>query len=298
MKIYTYENAVVGPHGIVFDRNQTPVESTIERFKYYNNAQQWSNSHINFDENKDIHKITGEYIHMLHPYDLYPYGHIREPLTTIYYLQDHACRNILINRCHFNDPEGQVKMWACMGYTDESVCTVYTQPHEKRPYYHVEKLHIPDRKFNTLSNQSLTYVKQKLKKMVIDMPIHENIYISRPCDTKRGVVNDMDVCNLLKEYNFYIFTGEESLSEQITLFNNAKCVIGAHGAGMFNTLYCNKATKIFEFTPVTRFNRMFKDQSNIIHGDNNNHFIIGVESVNKHNIRLDLNLLRHIINNN
>ena len=43
--------------------------------------------------------------------------------------------------------------------------------------------------------------------------------------------------------------GQLSFKEQIYLFNNAKIIIGAHGAGFANLAFCKKNTKILEIKP-------------------------------------------------
>ena len=42
----------------------------------------------------------------------------------------------------------------------------------------------------------------------------------------------------MSEYNF---------KDQIAIFNNAKIIVGNHGAGFANLVFCKKNTKIIEF---------------------------------------------------
>ena len=41
-----------------------------------------------------------------------------------------------------------------------------------------------------------------------------------------------------------------SFSEQVDLFSNASYVVGLHGAGFANTVFCKPNTKILEFKPI------------------------------------------------
>ena len=41
--------------------------------------------------------------------------------------------------------------------------------------------------------------------------------------------------------------GEISFSDQVNLFNKADCVVGLHGAGFANIVFCEPGTKIVEF---------------------------------------------------
>ena len=47
-----------------------------------------------------------------------------------------------------------------------------------------------------------------------------------------------------------IYTGDESLSDTIQLFHGANAVIGYHGAGLANAVFCQNGTKIVEISAV------------------------------------------------
>lgn len=72
------------------------------------------------------------------------------------------------------------------------------------------------------------------------------IYIARKT-TKRGIVNENEIIALLSAMGFIILSPEEySLEEQIENFIKAKVVIGLHGAGLTNMLFCPSGTVIVE----------------------------------------------------
>ncbi len=48
-----------------------------------------------------------------------------------------------------------------------------------------------------------------------------------------------------------------SIEEQILLFQGAEFVVGAHGAGLTNLLFCEPGTKVIEFMPVAEMRPFF-----------------------------------------
>lgn len=76
---------------------------------------------------------------------------------------------------------------------------------------------------------------------------NSNVYISRKDTTTRRIINKRKLVESLKYLNFdeYLLS-DMSYKEQVKLFNQAKNIIGAHGAGMINNLYSTDA-KVIEF---------------------------------------------------
>lgn len=74
------------------------------------------------------------------------------------------------------------------------------------------------------------------------------LYISRADASYRKVVNEKELIEILYTYGFENLTNSElSLSEQMSLFSEAKVVIGAHSAGLINCLYTKKGLRLIEF---------------------------------------------------
>ena len=72
-------------------------------------------------------------------------------------------------------------------------------------------------------------------------------------------VNNGEIINFLKNKGFTSYkVGQLSFQEQVYLFNNAKIIIGAHGAAFANLAFCKKNTKIIEIKPKNHPN--FVDQ--------------------------------------
>ena len=87
---------------------------------------------------------------------------------------------------------------------------------------------------------------------------NNNYYIARKKNTSRNFFNLDEIENfLISQMNFTkIYLEDLSIIEQISIFNNAKYIIGIHGAGLSNIVFCNKKVKIFEIMPEIRINSL------------------------------------------
>jgi capsular polysaccharide biosynthesis protein len=115
----------------------------------------------------------------------------------------------------------------------------YTKGHMVR-----ESKNLPAWAINWVSNTFLKYKKKTLcnKKIFIDRS--ESVF--KHCQ----IINNNEVKNNLIKMGFSIHeTGKMSFFEQIYLFNNAKIIVGAHGAAFTNLVFCKPKTKIIEIIP-------------------------------------------------
>ncbi len=82
---------------------------------------------------------------------------------------------------------------------------------------------------------------------------YEKIYINRSDSSsnlfnKRNIKNEFEIQSYLKKIGFKILNlSEFKIEKQIRIFNSAKIIIGNHGAGFTNIVYCKKNTTIIEF---------------------------------------------------
>ena len=82
----------------------------------------------------------------------------------------------------------------------------------------------------------------------------KKIYISRKdtSDSLRKILNESEIIDILKKNNYTpIALSELNLLDQINLFYNAESIVGLHGAGFTNVVFCKPKTKILEFKSDT-----------------------------------------------
>ena len=98
------------------------------------------------------------------------------------------------------------------------------------------------------------WLKNKFSKFQIrDQKSPSKIYIDRSdseTDTKnlRKILNETELLNLLEQNNFKkVKLSKIEFSKQVQLFYNADIVVGLHGAGFSNIVFCKPGTKIVEF---------------------------------------------------
>ena len=73
-----------------------------------------------------------------------------------------------------------------------------------------------------------------------------NVYISRTNAVERQIVNESAVVESLSKYGFEPYVLEnQSVSQNVLLFHEADAIVGAHGAGLTDLLYCEDGA-VFE----------------------------------------------------
>jgi hypothetical protein len=84
------------------------------------------------------------------------------------------------------------------------------------------------------------------------------IYISRLKAQKRSLGNEKEVEDTLKKEGFEIVYAEDlNWLEQIKLYNSCSFIIAPHGAGLGNTIWCQKDTEILEIFPYEKHHFCF-----------------------------------------
>ncbi len=85
------------------------------------------------------------------------------------------------------------------------------------------------------------------------------IYISRALGTERHIENEIEVLPILKKYGIVVVRCEDlTFDAQVKTFHQSGLVIGPHGAGLSNMLWCQKTTKVFEIFASDSIRRCFK----------------------------------------
>ena len=83
------------------------------------------------------------------------------------------------------------------------------------------------------------------------------IFISRQRAKTRRLVNEEALLAALKRHRFERhFLEDYSVAEQVRLFREAEVIVGMHGAGLTNTIYCHPDTAVIELMPEGRSNHM------------------------------------------
>ncbi len=116
----------------------------------------------------------------------------------------------------------------------------------------VDSLNIPNWIFDFLKKK---FLNQTIKNQSLKKNYPKKIYINRKDATVkllRYIINENEVEENLKKKGFTSLTlSDYSFTEQINLFNNAENVVGLHGAGFANIIFCRPNTKILELRPDT-----------------------------------------------
>jgi len=121
-----------------------------------------------------------------------------------------------------------------------------------------ESKNLPTWDINWVASTFLRYKKKTLcnKKIFIDRS--ESVF--KHCQ----IINNDEVKRNLIKMGFSIHeTGKMSFFEQIYLFNNAKVIVGAHGAAFTNLVFCKPKTKIIEIIPKSHPNTVNKKISKV-----------------------------------
>ncbi len=135
-------------------------------------------------------------------------------------------------------------------FPELKICKIPVDHHVFIPQY----LLVPCRRWTShFDRYSITGVRDFFinKKLSANISTFEYIYISRIKAKRRKVVNELQILQKLDNYGVHSIVMEDySYIEQVILMQNAKLVIGIHGAGMTNINYMNPSSKVLEFTPI------------------------------------------------
>ena len=103
--------------------------------------------------------------------------------------------------------------------------------------------------FEMIPKWIILFLQKKFIKLKKKISFKKHFFIDRS-DSKYmhyKIDNQIEVKKILGKNNFdYIQLSKIDWYKQIYIFNNAKTIIGLHGAGLANLVFCKKNTKIFE----------------------------------------------------
>ncbi|MCX5946744.1 MAG: glycosyltransferase family 61 protein [Cyanobacteria bacterium] len=78
----------------------------------------------------------------------------------------------------------------------------------------------------------------------------KRVYISRSDSSFRRIINEQEILDLLLPHGFTsLALSKLDFSTQVSIFNNAEIIVGAHGAGLTNVIFAKHASilEIFAF---------------------------------------------------
>ena len=108
------------------------------------------------------------------------------------------------------------------------------------------------------------------------------------------LINNNEIKRFLKSKGFKIITlSNLNFKKQISIFNNAEIIVGPHGAGFANLVFCKKNTKVIELRPKNHPNRVYERVSGI---NKLNYKLIKLKHI-KNNKKGDIFLKKEILNN-
>jgi hypothetical protein len=90
------------------------------------------------------------------------------------------------------------------------------------------------------------------------------VYISRS-RASRGLINEVEIRPILDKYGFETLICEDlSFEDQVKIFSEAKVVLGPHGAGIYNQIFCHPGATIIEIYNKDYWYRSSLSVSNIM----------------------------------
>ena len=167
------------------------------------------------------------------------------------------------------------------------------------PWYHKGFIH---NELKLLPSWIIHWLREIYIKCAEQFENNDKIYIDRTESKFKHcqIQNDKEVFDFLKKKGFSKYKAEElSFFKQIYLFNNAKIIIGAHGAGFSNLAFCKSETNVIEVRPFNHPNNVFKSISQI---NNLNYSLIETKELDENekkngDIYLPIKKLEQCINN-
>ena len=114
----------------------------------------------------------------------------------------------------------------------------------------------PSNEIQNLPRWIIKYLKESFLDKESKKNLPKKVYIDRS-DSKsnhshlRRIINEIEVQEFLIKKGFSIISlSDLSFEDQINLFKNATDVVGLHGAGFANIIFCKSNTKILELKPI------------------------------------------------
>lgn len=130
---------------------------------------------------------------------------------------------------------------------------------------------------------------------------NRRIYVSRANAKRRFITNEAEVKSELESAGFVtVFLEHLSFGDQVNLFAQAEMVVGSHGSGFANLVFCSPGTKVVEIFPPNRVRFHFRNISRWVGldyvalvGNSSNRWLGGRK--NSYDITVDLMRLKEAL---
>jgi hypothetical protein len=145
-------------------------------------------------------------------------------------------------------------------YQIEAHNLMYLETLEIEPWVKINKLVLSqDRNLSgKIEPRSLEEL-EKFSKQFDSAEQETKIFISRRF-SKRSIKQEVNLEHILSKGGFKILHLEKtSLKDQIKFFSNATTIVGAHGAGLANIVFCKEGARVIELFRQDYFNPCYED---------------------------------------
>lgn len=283
------ENIIWHKRWITSDKNWL---NHLSRYKLIYDRMTDLQSYIDSCLKKDnvMNLPEGKYLHMLHPFGWYAYGHFFDTFQKISKVIATDYDKVLLSRnvqvIDF------IEHMAVFGISKESIihldhdglvfCPSLTYV---RPVAHPTSFTVDSYEF--IRNKYFDYFNG------LGDSTWSKIFLTRkPGSAKRYLLNFNEIDERLRENNIKILDGTESLREIFACFSNATHVAGVHGSLFANCIFSDENCKYLEYCPKTRVDRTFHDKLKRV--TDYRHVLIDCDD--NYNVSLDINDLIEFYN--
>jgi hypothetical protein len=115
-------------------------------------------------------------------------------------------------------------------------------------YLQADRLLVSSVRDQQISPEDCHFLHERLTRhLATDLPVDQRLVIMRRRAGRRSVVNQQELLQSLKPLGFKpVWLERLPLAQQIELFYRAECVVGPHGAGLTNLLFCRPGALAIE----------------------------------------------------
>lgn len=240
-------------------------------------------------------KLNGIYVDLTHSFGWYPYGHLFDTLQRLHAIKDiiqnKSIKFLVSDYIRVTDFLDHLTALCGRNISNKDVVVAKKNFRIQQLIYSLSPSIIPQ----LTSKTYLWIMTQYYKHFGISDPTPQyNLYLDRNHvrQGSRSVINNAEVLSYLKNRDYTIIKGNESIRTIINLFANAKTIVGPHGSLFVNTIFCPPWTKIIEFCPHNRVDVNLKEKYKVA----TNYQQIIAEADQHHNISIDVNELDRLLN--